>query len=115
MKAIRTMIVLVAFLGATIMSNAQKVVTVYPKRGVVVTKIQKPKRVLYKGVNFHYAQGVWYKKHTKGYVVCAAPFGATIKRLPRGYRVVRRNGRKLYQYKGIWYKKRKGAYVVVNV
>ena len=116
MKNLKIAMVAMLFLGGLITVNAQrKVVKVYPKHGTVVTTIHKPVVVLHNNVKFHFASGVWYKPRGKKYVVCAAPIGVTLRRLPRGYKVVRVNGRKLYKYKGIWYKKRGKRYIVVNV
>jgi len=115
MKTVRNFLIVIVLLGGLLSVNAQKVIKVYPKHGLVVTKIHKPTVVLHKGSSFHYADGVWYKTRGKKYVVCAAPKGVAIKRLPKGYRVVRYKGRKLYKYKGVWYKKNKKAFVVVTV
>lgn len=106
----------VVFLGALVSANAQrKVVKIYPKHGTVVTKVNKPNIVVHSGVKFHFSKGVWYKPRGRKYVVCAAPMGITLKHLPRGYKVVRLNGRKMYKYKGIWYQKKGKGYIVVNV
>jgi len=116
MKNLRIVFVMLVFLGGMITVNAQrKIVKVYPKHGTVVTTIHKPSVVVHKNVKFHFAKGVWYKAAGKKYIVCAAPVGVTIRRLPKGHKVVRINGRKLYKYKGIWYKKRGGKFLVVTV
>lgn len=116
MKAVKTILVVVAFLGTMVTANAQRtVVRVYPKHGTVVTKVTKPKVVVHNKTNFHFADGVWYKAQNKKYVVCAAPVGIKVRRLPRARKVVVVNGRKLYKYRGIWYKKTGRNYIVVNV
>ena len=108
--------IIMVFLGAMSTMNAQrKVVKVYPKHGTVVTTITKPKVIVHKGAKFNFASGVWYKAQGRKYVVCAAPLGITLRHLPRGYKVVRVNGRKLYKYKGIWYQKKRGGYLIVTV
>lgn len=96
-------------------SFAQVAVKVYPKRGIVVTKINKPSVVVHKKVNYYYADGVWYTKKQRAYVVVGAPVGVTVRRLPRGRRVVKINGRKYYKYRGVVYKKQRRRYIVVNV
>ncbi len=108
---------IVALIFATITAcTAQtRVVRVYPKHGTVVTTIHKPKVFVHKKTNFYFANGVWYKARGKRYVVCAAPTGIRVRTLPRGYKIVWRNGRKLYNYKGIWYKKSGRNFVVVTV
>ena len=116
MKNLKTLLFTMAFLGAMFISNAQrKVVRVYPKHGTVVTTVVKPKVVVHKKTNFYFADGVWYKANGRKYVVCAAPVGIKVRKLPRGNKVVVVNGRKLYKYKGIWYKKSGRNYIVVNV
>nr|WP_297785783.1 DUF6515 family protein [uncultured Allomuricauda sp.] len=117
MKIIKTILVTVAFLGTMLGSQAQTrtVVRVYPKHGTIVKTVSNPRVIVHKRTNYYYADGVWYKAHGKRYVVTAAPRGIKIRTLPRGSKVVYRNGRRLYQYRGVWYKRRGRHYVVVNV
>ncbi|WP_422348338.1 DUF6515 family protein [Flagellimonas sp.] len=115
MKALKTILVAVALLGTMAVSAQRTVVRVYPKHGTVVTTIKKPRVVVHKKTNFYFADGVWYKARGKRYVVCAAPVGIKVKRLPRTRTVVVVNGRKLYKSRGVWYKKSGRHYVVVNV
>lgn len=116
MKTLKTILVTMALLGGILITNAQRtVVRVYPKHGTVVTKVTKPKVVVHNKTNFYFADGVWYKARNKNYIVCAAPAGIKVRRLPRTRKVVVVNGRKLYKYRGIWYKKTGRNYVVVNV
>ena len=116
MKHLKLIVVLVLFGGLLTVTAQRRVVKVYPKHGTVVTKVNNPKIVNYNRVNFHFADGVWYRPQGKRFVVCAAPVGALVRHLPRGKKVVRlSNGRKLYKYKGVWYKKKGRGYVIVNV
>lgn len=116
MKNLKIVLVVMVFLGTLFPANAQrKVVKVYPKHGTVVSTIHKPNVVIHKGAKFHFSDGVWYKTRGGNFVVCAAPIGIRVRHLPRGYKVVRVNGRKLYKYKGIWYKKKGRGYLIVNV
>ncbi|WP_136468092.1 DUF6515 family protein [Flagellimonas onchidii] len=116
MKNLKTILFTIAFLGTILVTSSQRtVVRVYPKHGTVVTKITKPKVVVHKKTNFYFADGVWYKTRGKKYVVCAAPTGIKVRRLPPARRVVVVNGRKLYRYRGVWYKKTGRHYVVVTV
>jgi len=108
------LIVLLAFFAFNSIS-AQVVVKIYPKRGAVVTKIYKPKTIIHKNTNLYWSDGVWYKRNRGKYTVIKAPNGVAIKSLPRGYRVVRINGRKYYKYRGVVYKKHRRNYVVVTV
>lgn len=116
MKTSRIIFSLLALLFFTMTLGAQTaVVKVYPKHGLVVKKVNGPKLIVHKGVNYHYAQGVWYKARGKQFVVVPAPVGIRVKALPKGHRVVKVNRKKYYVYKGIHYKKRGRTYVVVNV
>ena len=116
MGSLRNFILAILALGTMVACGAQtKVVRVYPKHGTVVRTIHKPKVIVHKKTNFYFANGVWYKARGKRYVVCSAPVGVRVRTLPRGHRVVWRNGRKLYNYKGIWYKKSGRNFVVVTV
>ena len=117
MKNLKIVLIVLLMLGGMSFVTAQrKVVKVYPKHGVIVTKINKPKIIVHNKVNFHLADGVWYKPQGKRFVVCAVPVGIKVRHLPRGNKVVKlRNGRKVYKYKGIWYKKKGRGYIVINV
>ena len=117
MKSIQTILVTMALLGTILATNAQTttVVRVYPKHGTVVKTIANPRVIVHKKTNYYYADGVWYKARGKKYVVTAAPRGIKVSTLPRGSKVVYRNGKRFYQYRGVWYKKRGSNYIVVNV
>ncbi|WP_298503131.1 DUF6515 family protein [uncultured Maribacter sp.] len=116
MKNLKLFAVSIAILGITFSANAQrKTVKIYPKHGLVVTKIKKPKVITYKSSKYYFADGVWYKNNRRKYIVCAPPVGIVVRNLPRGNKVVKINGRKLYKYKGIWYKKQGRGYIIVNV
>ncbi|MER3318918.1 MAG: DUF6515 family protein [Allomuricauda sp.] len=117
MKRMKIVLVIASFLGAVIATQAQTrtVVRVYPKHGTIVRTIANPRVVVHKKTNYYYADGVWYKARGKRYIVTAAPRGIKVRALPRGSKVVYRNGRRLHQYRGVWYKKRGRHYVVVNI
>ena len=117
MKRMKTLLVIVAFLGTVLATHAQRrtVVKVYPRHGTVVTTITSPKVIVHKNKNFYYADGVWYKARGRKYVVCAAPRGVVVNTLPRGSKVVYVKGRRLYKYRGVWYKRTGRQYVVVTV
>jgi|TARA_E500000318_G_scaffold660_1_gene916 hypothetical protein len=117
MKLIKVYLVIATFFGTMIGTQAQTrtVLSVYPKHGTVVRTVSNPRVIVHKRTNYYYADGVWYKARGKKYVVTAVPRGVKIKTLPRGSKVVYRNGRRLYQYRGVWYKKRGRHYVVVNI
>ena len=115
MKNLKVFLVIVAFFGALTASTAQRAVKVYPKHGTVVTTIHKPTQVVHKGVKLHFASGVWYKNSGKKFIVCAAPRGITLRKLPRGHKIVHIKSRKYYAYKGIRYQKVGRFYKVVYV
>ncbi|CAM9358855.1 unnamed protein product [Ectocarpus fasciculatus] len=116
MKNLKLIFLTIALIGGLIITNAQRtVITVYPKHGTVVTKVNKPTVVAHNNSNFYFSDGVWYRAQGKKYVVAAAPTGVKVRRLPRARKIVVVNGRKLYKYRGVWYKKTGRNYVVVNV
>ncbi|TAI49185.1 DUF6515 family protein [Flagellimonas allohymeniacidonis] len=116
MKTVKNILLTLILLGSMASCSSQtRVVRVYPAHGTVVTTIHNPKVVVHKKTNFYFANGVWYKARGRKYVVSAAPVGVRLRTLPRGYRIVRVNGRKLYKYKGVWYKKSGRNFVVVTV
>lgn len=64
--------------------------------------------------DYYYDQGVFYIKSDGGYTVVAAPVGATIKTLPKGYETVKLDdGTTNYYYGGAFYEKSSGGYTVV--
>jgi len=115
MKSLKLLVIIISLVGATSSVGAQRTVKVYPRYGTVVTKLYQPRLVVHKGVNFHFSNGVWYKAKGRKYVVCAAPVGVKVKKLPLGNKVVVRAGRKYYTYNGVFYKKKGRNYIVVNV
>lgn len=117
MKNLKIILTFFMIFGSLYFAVAQrKVVKVYPKHGVVTTKLQKSKIIVHNRVNFHFADGVWYKPQGRNFVVCTAPVGVQVRHLPRGYKVVKLdNGRKVFKYRGVWYKKTGRRYQVINV
>ncbi|WP_297792073.1 DUF6515 family protein [uncultured Eudoraea sp.] len=115
MKSLKLLVILIFLAGTTSTVNAQRTVRVYPKYGTVVTTLQKPRIIVHKGVNFHFANGIWYKARGRKYVVCAAPVGIKVRHLPRGNKVVVYRGIKYHTYNGVYYKKQGKKYIVVNV
>ena len=115
MKSLKSLLVLVALLGAFTMAHGKNNTTLYPKVGVVVTKVHHPKIYVHNGVRFHYAKGIWYRPYGKRFIVSTAPVGIRIAKLPRGRKLVYVKGRKYYRYHGVWYQKRGRGFVVVTV
>jgi len=86
-----------------------KVVTTTPNntshRVVKKDKLPKGNVEINVGEEKYYAHnGIFYKKQHKGYRVVKAPRGAKIKRIPDGFRMVRRRGMAYYVYYHTWYK-----------
>ncbi len=115
MKISRIILITLVAIFTFNISSAQVTLKVYPKRGAVVTKIHKSNVFVHKKVNYYYADGIWYNRTRGKYLVVGAPKGVAIKRLPRGHKVVKINGRKYYKYRGVVYKKHRRNYVVVAV
>lgn len=115
MKSLKLLFILLVFFGMMINAEAKTKLKVYPKIGIVVSTVHKPKIYVHSGIRYHFAGGIWYKPHGRKYVVCRAPRGVRVKVLPRGHRLVVVKGRKLYHYNGVWYKKRSRGYVVVHI
>ena len=115
MKRIQRAIAAIALLAAVYTANAQAtVVQVYPRHGTVVTTLNKPEVVVHKKNRYYFSDGVWYIVKGKRYVVCAAPVGVKLLRLPRGATVVYIKGRKLYKYRNVWYRRVGRRYVVIT-
>jgi len=115
MKNLKFLLLVLVAVFTFNLSSAQVTLKIYPKRGAVVTKIHKPKVIIHKKVNYYHSDGVWYHRTRGKYVVVNAPIGVKVKRLPRGYKVVKIRGRKYYKYRGVVYKKHRRNYVVVTV
>lgn len=63
---------------------------------------------------YYYDEGVFYQKADGGYTVVAAPVGATIKTLPKGYETVTVDEKtKNYYFGGTYYEKSDKGYTVV--
>ncbi|MGI9547488.1 MAG: DUF6515 family protein [Flavobacteriaceae bacterium] len=113
MKSIKILLIVVALIGTSLTMQAHEV-KVYPRNGTIVAKVYKPRIVVHKGINFYYAKGIWYKPYGRKYVVCRAPIGLRIRFVPKGYKIVRVNGKKYYHSNGIYYVKKRGYYTVVR-
>lgn len=100
--------------GAMTLQAQRSTLSIYTM-GTVVTRLDSPKKMVYKKGTYYYANGVWYKVRGRKFVTVRAPLGIAVRKLPRGNKVVVINGRKLYKYKGVWYRKSGRKYVVVNV
>ena len=115
MKNLVTLIVFALALTTLTSCASTTVVRARPANAVVVTKVHRPKVIVHKNVRYYRADGVWYKKRGRKYVVVNAPVGVKVTTLPRGYRVVKVRGITYYKYKGVYYKRSGRKYIVVNV
>jgi len=117
MKNLKIILTFFMIFGSLHFTTAQrKIIKVYPKNGTIVTKFHKSKIIVHHQINFHFADGVWYRHQGNKFMVCAAPVGVQVRHLPRGNKVVKLdNGRKVYKYRGVWYKKTERGYQIVDV
>ena len=115
MKRLKSLFILIALLGGFTLAQANTAVKVYPRIGLVVTTMHKPKIYVHKGVSFHFSNGIWYRAKGKRFVVSTAPVGLYINSLPMGRKVVYVKGRRYYRYNGIWYQKRGRGFSVVKI
>ncbi|WP_025667607.1 DUF6515 family protein [Aquimarina megaterium] len=114
MQSIMKIVVPVVLFGFLITSCATTV-QVRPARGVVVTKVHRPKIIVHKNVNYYRSAGVWYVKKNRVYKRVSVPAGVRVATLPRGYKTVKVRGVKYYTCKGVYYKRSGKRYIVVHV
>lgn len=115
MNTIKNLLIIILILGMTSCATSQRTTVILPKKGVVVTKVVKPRVVVHRNTNFYLSKGIWYKKNKRGYVVVNPPAGIVVKSLPSGFRVKKIRGVKYYHYNGVYYKRTGRKYIVVNV
>ena len=91
----------------------EKVVKDYPT-GPMYPSYTRAYRVYAAGEEFYYDEGVFYSAGNGGYTVVAAPVGAEIKTLPKGYETVSiGDATKNYYFGGAFYEKSTNGYKVV--
>jgi hypothetical protein len=99
MKAKIVLILMIILSGAAMSASAQHR---HDRKKVVVVRSVPghPKVVAYHGVNYHYADGRYYRPVKGGYERLAAPpIGFTADFVPRGYKVRTHRGVRYY-YRG---------------
>lgn len=81
--------------------------------GTVVAKLLAKHRSIHvRGSHYFFANGIFYKKRSSGFIMVTVPFGAIITALPVGYKTVIVNGSKEYfVYRGVYYRKIPAGYV----
>ncbi|WP_438425400.1 DUF6515 family protein [Aquimarina macrocephali] len=114
MKNVMRIVVPVVLFGF-LMTSCATTVKVRPARGVVVTKVHRPKVVVHKNVHYYRSDGVWYVKKNRAYKRVTVPTGVRVTTLPRGYKTVKVRGVKYYRCKGVYYKRSGRKYIVVQV
>ncbi|WP_024771882.1 DUF6515 family protein [Aquimarina macrocephali] len=114
MKNVMRIVVPVVLFGF-LMTSCATTLKVRPARGVVVTKVHRPKVVVHKNVHYYRSDGVWYVKKNRAYKRVTVPTGVRVTTLPRGYKTVKVRGVKYYRCKGVYYKRSGRKYIVVQV
>ncbi|NOU59370.1 DUF6515 family protein [Marinifilum caeruleilacunae] len=75
----------------------------YPAKGTTVLYVNSGKRIKHhKGV-FYHANGIYYRKSTRGYKIVAAPVGVRVKVLPAKHVRIVLNGRNYFYHYGTYY------------
>jgi hypothetical protein len=112
MKAKIVLIMMIVFGGITMQASAQR----HHREKVMVVKNVPghPRVVAYQGVNYHYADGRYYRPVHGGYERLAAPpAGIAVDFVPRGYKVRVHRGVKYYYRGNVCYREvRPHSYVV---
>ena len=86
-----------------------------PRRGAVVTTVNaKAVSVRYRGINYRYHAGIWYRPNGAKWIVARPAIGVRIRVLPTGYRRIVIGPSTYYYYYGTYYVKKKNEYVVVE-
>lgn len=62
--------------------------------------------VVYGNVTYRYYRGVYYRPHTKGFMIVAPPYGIRVNVLPPGFRVVAIGPTRYFVYNGVYYLQR---------
>lgn len=70
-------------------------------------------RVVHVDRNYYIADGLFYVRQGRGYVLSTPVAGVTVASLPRGFTTLRRNGQVFYRYSGISYRRVANGFVVV--
>jgi hypothetical protein len=65
------------------------------------------------GINYYYGDGVYYRRHGRGYAVVAPPIGAFVRYLPNHYQLVVIGGERYYTHGGIYYRYVRNGYELV--
>lgn len=74
------------------------------KKIVINTPPRGAKKIIYKNVNYHFVDGVFYKHRDKKYIVVKPPIGLTVKVLPSHAKILHIAGIKYHYYYGNYYR-----------
>ena len=86
----------------------------YPRRGYVAAALPRGSfRVAYRGGNYFFQSGAWYRSSSAGFIVIAPPFGIVLPFLPPSYVTVQIGGAPYYYANGAYYAPAIGGYSVV--
>ncbi len=96
-------------------SKKKDAIVVVQPRGTRVTKVAGNSiKVVYRGVHYHYAGGVYYRLVGAEYVVVAPKPGLRIPALPPNYVVIHIGPIPYYYHNGVFYKRMNQEYEVVE-
>lgn len=101
MKTKNVLIILLINLSASVATYAQARVAV--TRTTVVKTIPKSRVAVYNGVNYHYANGNYYRPYQGGYTVVRPPIGIHVNILPTGFSTLILGGIPYYYLNDIYY------------
>ncbi len=86
----------------------------YPSRGTTVGALPRGSvRVAYRGRDFYFHGGVWFRVIDDGYLIDEPPIGIVVPLLPPSYATLPYAGGPYYYANGVYYMSGPGGYVVV--
>jgi len=115
MKHLKLIFVSLIILGSLNYVEAKTKDLKTTNKTIVLLKKSPNKVYVYKGKTYRFRSGKWFIKRGRKFIAVRPPVGIQVRTLPRGNKIVKVNGRKLYKYNGIWYKKNRRGFVVVNI
>ncbi|MFH7001219.1 DUF6515 family protein [Flavobacterium bizetiae] len=89
--------------------NISAVLTVQAQPRVAVSRISYTKTIpkstltIYNGVNYHYANGIYYRRYNAGYTVVRPPIGIHVNVLPIGFTSLTLGGNLYYYSNDVYY------------
>ncbi len=97
------------------------VIEQHRRPGYIVRTLPQDHQVeVYRGTRYYRHGGLYYRPHSRGYVVVERPdtavvrYGTTVRTLPSGHRVVTHRGARYYVHDGVYYRPRGDRYVIVE-